>query len=64
MSDFLRQWDRAIATALADGKQAGRVWAFDRAKGVPFPMGRLVARTMHPSFMAANPPKHNPERDS
>ena len=64
MSDFLRQWDRAIAMALADGKKEGRVWSFERTTADPFPMGRMVARTMHPSFMAANPPQHNPERDS
>ena len=47
---FLEEWDEAIAAARIQGKP-GRIWNFERTNTDPFPIGRLVARTMHPSFM-------------
>ena len=60
--NFLKEWDKIIAQAQIQGKP-GRLWSFQRTKADPFPMGQLVARTMHPSFMAGVVVKHDPERD-
>jgi hypothetical protein len=61
---FLKEWDTAIMAARIQGKP-GHVWSFERNNLDPFPIGRLVARTMHPAFMAGVLPvvKHDPERD-
>lgn len=59
---FLKEWDTAITAARIQGKP-GHVLSFERTSTDPFPIGRIVARTMHPSFMAGVVVKHDPERD-
>ena len=60
---FSQEWDLAIRSALIHGKP-GHVWNLDRSDPVRgWPIPRLVARTMHPAFMALPVAKHDPERD-
>lgn len=61
-SDFLEDWDWAIQGALKNGV-CGCVWTLIDDPDSPYPMPVLSARTMHPAFMAAVPPKYDPERD-
>lgn len=55
---FLQEWDRALAEAKRTGRP-GEIHRQDHMLDKP----RLVGRTMHPSFMADRPPKHDPDRD-
>ena len=66
MSDFLKLWDKAIAKAIEVGEPV-YVHRTERALYEDNPAvdvdSEIIARTMHPSFMAAPAPKHHPERD-
>ena len=63
MSKFLEEFDEAI-TAARLHKTTGKVWRLEECpEGSRYPVARLAARTMHPSFMQPKVPKHNPERD-
>ena len=69
MSDFLKEWDQARSIAL-DLNRAIWMYAgvFDDSPRLcrreTDTFGRLLARTMHPSFMSGPiPPKYDPERD-
>ena len=65
MTDFLNEWDKAIELAAADGTQPASVSRVLSRRQSPWPVVVVeVARTKHPSFMAANPPKYDPERDA
>lgn len=57
MTDFLQRWDELIQRSREVGKPA-YLWK-DDGDAV-----RMLARTMHPSFMAAKPPKYDPRRDA
>lgn len=59
---FLNEWDTAIKSARIAGRP-GRVWSYERNNVDPFPIGRLVARTMDPAFMAGVIVKYDSERD-
>lgn len=59
MSEFLNQWDKAIAEAQSTNKPATIVKQ-DHMLNKP----QIVARTMHPSFMGVRPAKYDPQRDS
>lgn len=58
MSNFLKQWDKAIAEAQQTG-ECVTLYKQNHMLDEPRP----VARTMHPSFMGIKPPKHDPVRD-
>jgi hypothetical protein len=58
---FLNEWDEAIR----DARQLGReqfIWRAWISEDGAYNL-RRVAKTMHPSFMAAVPPKYDPKRD-
>jgi hypothetical protein len=61
MSEFLEIWDEGIQRAQETGEEQ------ILTSVVPCDCGALKlsasARTMHPSFMGARPPKHDPQRD-
>ena len=69
MSEFLFHWDRACEAA----REIGAPVALTTFIGSMTMEGKLAhptilplalsARTMHPSFMAAKPPKYDPARD-
>jgi hypothetical protein len=59
MSDFLKDWDKALAEAQRTGKPV-TLYKQNHMLDKPRPIGR----TMHPSFMAATPPKYDPQRDN
>lgn len=61
MNEFLAQFDHMIGVAKRQGEACAigtEVREGDKVVGI-----RLMARTMHPSFMAPSVPKHDPERD-
>jgi hypothetical protein len=67
VSDFLAQWDSAIAKAHETG-MAVSLHKYHRVPADPtLPYEdvyfTVVARTMHPSFMGGQVPKHDPTRD-
>lgn len=60
---FLEEWDWAIESALIHGKP-GCLWELEEdPDGGRYPLARLMARTMHPSFMSGPVPKWDPRRD-
>ena len=58
MNDFLKQWDQAVQEAQRTGRPV-ELYRQDHMLAKPV----LVARTRHPAFMGATPPKHDPARD-
>ena len=67
MRTFLDRWDMAVRAARISGEQES-VRRYHRAPADPRVTAYLagftvVARTMHPSFMAPPMPKHDPVRD-
>jgi len=51
---FSEDWELALREARIHGKP-GHVWNLDRSDPVRgWPIPRLVARTMHPSFMSVS----------
>jgi hypothetical protein len=58
MSDFMKQWARAIDEA----RETGEAVTLYKQNHMLNPR-RPVARTMHPSFMGGKPPKYDPDRD-
>lgn len=65
MSGFLRQWDTLIEQAKLEG-DCVYMWTYEGPYIGPDLVAdnlKLSARTMHPSFMAATPPKYDPTRD-
>lgn len=58
MSDFLKKWDEIVRDAQAKGVSQ-YLWRFHEASRSFVP----AARTRHPLFMGATPPKLDPERD-
>jgi len=55
---FLNEWDSLIEWAV-DNNQPGYMYDVDGDGNTI-----LLARTRHPSFMGAQPPKHDPDRDN
>ena len=58
MSNFMNEWKAALAEAQEAG-QPVTIYKQNHMLDKPRP----VARTMHPAFMGAKPPKHDPVRD-
>lgn len=62
MSEFLKVWDDGIQRAQESGEEQMLTTVVACDCGA-FKLA-ATARTMHPSFMGARPPKHDPERDT
>jgi hypothetical protein len=58
MSNFMKQWNQAIQEA-HDSGTCGTIYKQDHMLADK----KLVARTMHPSFMGTRPAKYDPKRD-
>jgi hypothetical protein len=65
MNEFLKHFDEMIGMAMRDG-DCNRMWRYNGPAVDADTMHdklKLVARTMHPSFMSGPIPKWDPNRD-